>query len=131
MTKRYKPDGYNSISPYLVVIGAQKMIDLLQDIFRAVELRKYKLPDGSIVHAEIKIDDSVVMLADASEKYPPNQLLLHVYVPDVDKTFDKAVAARCEVVGVPVRKQEEPDKRGSFRDFSGNVWSVSTQMSNE
>jgi uncharacterized glyoxalase superfamily protein PhnB len=60
MSKEYKPTGYNSVSPYLVVKGAQKLIDLLKQIFNAKELRRYDMPDGTIMHAEVQIDDSVI-----------------------------------------------------------------------
>ena len=63
----YKPAGYNSLSPYLIVNGAQKMIDLLKQVFGARDLRRYDHPDGTIMHAEVQIDDSVIMIADASE----------------------------------------------------------------
>ena len=61
MESKYKPENYNSVSPYLVVHGAQRMIELLKSIFDAEELRKYDMPDGTIMHAEVRIDDSVIM----------------------------------------------------------------------
>ena len=127
MNTSYKPAGYNSLSPYLIVDGAQKMIDLLKGIFDAKELRRYNNPDGSIMHVEVRVDDSVLMIADASSMYPANELLLHVYVPDVLKTFKKAIDLGCEVIEQPVNKGDDPDTRGSFKDFSGNIWAVGTQ----
>ena len=129
MSASFKPSGYNSVSPYLVVDGAQKMIDLLKGIFQATELRRYDGPNGTIMHAEVRIDDSVIMLGDASSAYPANELLLHVYVPDVHKTFKKAIDLGCKVIEQPVNKEGDPDTRGSFKDFSGNIWAVGTQMS--
>lgn len=128
MNKEYKPAGYNSVSPYLVVDGTQKMIDLLKVIFDAKELRKYYGPDGSIVHSEIMIDDSIIMLADANKQYPPIQMLIHIYLPDVDSTYQKALKAGCESVQEPSQREGDPDKRGAFKDFNGNIWSVSTQV---
>ena len=128
MDTSFKPSGYNSVSPYLVVDGAQKMIDLLKGIFQATELRRYDNADGSIMHAELRIDDSVIMIGDASASYPSNQSLLHVYVPDVHKTFQRALTLGCEVIEQPVNKEGDPDTRGSFKDFSGNVWAIGTQM---
>ncbi len=92
MSKEYKPVGYNSVSPYLVVKGAQKMIDILKTIFNAKEFRRYDMPDGTIMHAEVQIDDSVIMIADSSDKYPPNQHLIHIYVLNVDETFNQALS---------------------------------------
>jgi PhnB protein len=128
MDKKFKPAGYNSVSPYFIVNGAQKLIDLLKSIFDAKELRRYNMPDGTIMHAEIQIDDSVIMLADSSEKYPPVSIVMHVYVPDADKTFERAIEAGCEGVEKPRQQDNDPDKRGTFRDFAGNMWSIGTQV---
>src|SRR5690606_24448273 len=128
MSQNFKPPGYNSVSPYFVVDGAEKLIALLVKIFEAEELRKYEDPDGRIIHAEIKIDDSVLMFGNSSERYPPNKLLIHVYVPDVDATFQKAIEMGCEPVEKPTEREGDHDGRGSFRDFAGNEWSVSTQV---
>jgi uncharacterized glyoxalase superfamily protein PhnB len=126
--KQYMPQGYNAVSPYLVVPGAQKMIDFLKEVFKAKELRRYENPDGSIMHAEVMIDDSVIMMGDASPYYPPNQLLIHVYVSDVDQVFKRAVEAGAEPEQNPQQKEGDPDRRGSFKDFAGNTWAVGTQQ---
>ncbi|TVP86181.1 MAG: VOC family protein [Alkalicoccus sp.] len=128
MNHDFKPNGYNSLSPYLVVDGAQRMIDLLEKIFNAKELRRYDLTDGKIMHAEIQIDDSVLMIGDASEHFTSAGQLLHVYVPDVDEVFDAAVKAGCTSMEVPNNKEGDPDRRGTFEDFAGNIWSVATQL---
>lgn len=125
--KAFKPSGYNSVSPYLVVNGAQKMIDLLQQVFNAEQLRKYDGPDGKVMHTELRIDDSVIMLADATEAWGQNQSLIHVYLPDVDAVYQRALVAGCDAIEAPKEREGDPDRRGSFRDFAGNVWSVSTQ----
>jgi len=131
MTKSYKPSGYNSVSPYFVADEAQKLMDLLIEIFGGKELRKYSLPDGSILHAEIQIDDSVLMFGSASEQNPSNIQLNHVYVKDVDSIYNKALDLGCESVQVPTERENDPDKRGGFRDFAGNMWSIGTQVSEE
>lgn len=128
MNKTFKPAGYNSVSPYFIVNGAQRLIDLLKKIFDATELRRYDMPNGKIMHAEIQIDDSVIMLGDSSEKYPPVSVVIHVYVPDVDKTFEKAIGAGCEIIEKPKQSANDPDRRGTFKDFAGNMWSIGTQL---
>jgi len=128
MSPPFKPSGYNAVSPYLVVGGAERMIDFLKAVFGASELRRYDNDDGTIMHAEIMIDDSVVMMGDASAEFPANKLLIHVYVADVDAVFAKALAAGATVDQQPQRKPGDPDRRGSFKDFAGNVWSVATQQ---
>lgn len=129
MADAFKPDNYNSVSPYFVVDGAQKMVDLLKQLFNATELRRYDNPDGTIMHVEVRIDDSIVMIGDSTANYPPNTHLMHVYVADVDATFQKALSLGCTAVDQPVQKEGDPDKRGMFSDFAGNSWAIGTQMS--
>lgn len=128
MEKHFKPIGYNSVSPYFIVNDGQKFIDLMKAIFNAKELRRYDNPDGSIIHAEVQIDDSIIMIGDSSEKFPPVQTVMHVYVPDVDATFKKAVNAGCEIIEQPQQREGDPDKRATFKDFAGNMWSIGTQQ---
>ena len=128
MNKDFKPAGYNSISPYFIVNGAQQLIDLMKHIFNATELRRYDMPDGTIMHAEIQIDDSVIMLGDSSDKFPAMPSVMHVYVPDVDETFGRAIEAGCEIVEKPKEREGDPDRRATFKDFAGNIWSVGTQL---
>ena len=128
MITSFKPTGYNSVSPYFIVDGAQKFIDLMKVIFDAKELRRFDRPDGTIMHAEIQIDDSVMMLSDATDKFPPVTLIMHVYVPDIDDTFNKAIIAGCEIMEPPKQQEGDPDRRGTFTDFAGNMWSVGTQV---
>jgi uncharacterized glyoxalase superfamily protein PhnB len=124
----FKPSGYNSLSPYFIVDDCRKMVELLKGIFDAKELRKYEHSDGSIMHMELKIDDSVIMLADSSTEFPANQHLIHVYVPDVKTTFNKAITLGCESVEEPQNKGGDPDMRGTFKDYQGNMWAVGTQL---
>ena len=124
----FKPQNYNSLSPYIMVEGAQEFSDLLQNVFGAEELRKFEREDGSIMHLELRIDDTVIMVSDATDDYPANANILHVYVPDADATYQKAIDAGCEPLEAPEHKDGDPDKRGAFLDFAGNYWSVSTQV---
>lgn len=100
----------------------------MHNLFDAKVLRRFDLPDGSIMHAEMQIDDSVIMLGEASEKYPAVTVIMHVYVPDVDAVFEKAIQLGCESVELPKEKEGDPDKRGTFKDFAGNLWSIGTQL---
>jgi len=128
MNNNFKPSNYNSVSPYFIINGAQKFIDLMKEVFDAKELRRYDMPDGTIMHAEIQIDDSVIMLGDSSEKFPTVPLVIHVYVPNVDEVFKKAIYAGCEIVEEPKGRDGDPDRRATFKDFAGNMWSVGTQL---
>jgi PhnB protein len=125
--KSWKPQSYSSVSPYLVVAGAQKVIDFAKATFGATELRRYDLPDGSIMHAEIRIDDTVIMVGDGGPEFPPFPSLIHVYVEDVDRVYARALAAGATSVEAPKTRDGDPDKRGSVKDPCGNTWAISTQ----
>ncbi|WPB75973.1 VOC family protein [Archangium violaceum] len=127
MTRPYKPDGYPSISAYVMVNGAQRVIDFLKKAFDATELRRYDNPDGSIMHVEVRIDDSVIMLSEGGGSFPAFPVWLHLYVPDVDATYQRALAAGGVSVQEP-RQKGDPDRRGGVKDPSGNTWWISTQM---
>src|SRR5215207_9756499 len=93
MPTSYKPQAYSSVSPYLIVDGASRTIDFLVQVFDAVELRRFPDPAGKIMHAEVRIDDTVVMLADSAADWPPISANVHVYVADVDAAYLRALAA--------------------------------------
>jgi PhnB protein len=128
MTKTWKPEGYNSVSVYIVTANAQRVIDFLKNAFNAAPLRRFDAPDGKIMHAEVRIDDTVVMIADAGGAYPAFPVWLHVYVPDAQATYKKALAAGGVSVQEPAHKPGDPDLRGSVKDPCGNTWWVSTQL---
>ena len=127
--KTYKPKNYNSLSPYLIVDNAQKLVDLLKTIFEATELRRFDHEDGTIAHIELKLDDSILMISNSTKEYPASKTTLHFYVPDVHETFDLAIKNGCELIEKPENKENDPDTRGSFFDIAGNYWAVSTQTS--
>lgn len=120
----YKPEGHTSVSPYLVVDGARRTLDFLSRVFDAQVLLVH---DGGLGHAEVRIDDTVLMLSDAVEGWPAIASHVHVYVPDVDATWRRAMAAGATPVQEPVRKGDE-DKRGGLRDAGGTTWWVSTRQ---
>jgi uncharacterized glyoxalase superfamily protein PhnB len=123
----YKPAGYTSVSPYLVVIDAVDTIGFLARVFDAIELRRFPGPDNRIMHAEVRIDDSVLMLADGSANWPPNPAHVHIYVPDVDATYQRALDFGATSVQEPM-KRGDPDKRGGVKDASGITWWIATKV---
>lgn len=102
-------------------------IEMAKRALDAKELRRYDTPEGKISHAVVSIDDSVIMIGDANEQSRPTHMVIHIYVPDANATFKKAVAAGFEPVQEPVQK-EDTDLRGMFKDFQGNIWAVGTQQ---
>lgn len=128
MSKPFKPDNYTSVSPYLIVEGAQATIDFLKQVFEATELRRFADGAGRLMHAEVRIDDTVVMLGDAAPPdWPAVSCHVHVYVRDVDAVYRNALAAGATPVQEPVKKQDE-DKRGGFKDAGGTTWWVSMKV---
>lgn len=127
MHQSFKPDHYNSVSPYLIVDGASRTIEFLTTVFDAVEIRRFADADGKIMHAEVRIDDTVLMLADGAEGWPPIPSYVHVYVADVDATYQRALAAGATAVQAPVKK-EDADKRGGVKDAGGTTWWIATKV---
>lgn len=127
MSKSYKPSDHNSVSPYLLVKNASRSIEFLKMTFDAVELYRVTGDEGGIRHAELRIDDSVVMLADGDDDQTRSGAHVHVYVPDVDATYEKALRAGGTGVQAPLKKQD-PDKRGGVRDPGGTTWWIGTRV---
>jgi uncharacterized glyoxalase superfamily protein PhnB len=127
MDTPYKPKDYTTVSPYLIVNGASGTIDFLKRVFGAVELRRFPDDTGKIMHAEIRIDDTVVMIADSAESWPPVPSYVHVYVADVDATYKRALEAGATSVQAPVKKEDE-DKRGGVKDAGGTTWWMATKV---
>ncbi len=123
----YKPDGYTTVSPYLIVDGASATIEFLRNVFGAIELRRFPDPTGKIMHAEVRIDDTVVMIADGASGWPPVPTHVHVYVADVDATYRRALEAGAISVQAPVKK-EDADKRGGVKDAGGTTWWIATKV---
>ena len=123
----FKPESYNSVSPYLIVSGAQATIDFLVTVFDAEPLRAYPSQNGKLGHGEVRIDDTVVMFCDAIDGWPAVPAHVHIYVADVDSTYARALKAGATPVQEPVQK-DDPDKRGGFSDAGGTTWWVSQQV---
>lgn len=123
----YKPDNYTTVSPYLIVNGANGTIDFLRRVFGAVELRRFPDANGKIMHAEVRIDDSVLMIADGAEGWPPVPSHVHVYVADVDAIYKRALEAGAASVQALVKKEDE-DKRGGVKDAGGTTWWIATKV---
>ena len=127
MSSSYKPQNYTAVSPYLVVDGASRTIEFLVYVFDAIELRRFPDPTGKLAHAEVRIDDTVLMLADGAEGWPPIPSYVHVYVRDVDATYQRAMEMGATSVQEPVKKDDE-DKRGGVKDAGGTTWWIATKV---
>ncbi len=121
------PQGYHSVTPCLVVRGAARLIDFLKQAFAAEEIDRFEGPDGSIMHAEIKIGDSMLMLGEASEQFPAQPAALCLYVPDTDAVYRRAVDAGGTSLREPA-DQVYGDRSAGVADPSGNSWWIATHV---
>lgn len=127
------PEGFHTATPTLVVKNAAQAIDYYKKVFGAEELMRMPSPDGKISHAEIKIGDSKIFLSDEFPQHggkSPQTLGgftggIYLYVPEVDKVFDRAIAAGGKSA-MPVTDMFWGDRHGNFIDPFGHSWGVST-----
>jgi len=127
------PEGYHTATPYLVVRNAAQAIEFYKKAFEAQEIMRFTLPDGKISHAELKIGDSVIFVADESPQMPTKspQTLggcssgVMLYVEDVDKTYGQAIDAGGKTQ-MPVADMFWGDRYGTLVDPYGHAWSVAT-----
>jgi PhnB protein len=121
------PDGYHSITPYFVLPDAGDFIAFMTNAFGATERGRHLGPDGKIMHAEVQIGDSVVMLGEATEVFRQKPMNTHVYVEDVDSVYRQAVAAGAETMREPAG-QPYGDRSAGVRDRWGNEWWLATHV---
>jgi PhnB protein len=120
------PDGYHCVTPSLNVRGVAKLIDYLKTVFGAAEVSRLPGPGGAILHAEVRIGDSVVMLSDAIHQAPmPGSMI--VYVSDVDAAFGRAVSAGGKPL-MPPTNMFWGDRLGRVEDPFGNLWGIATHV---
>ena len=121
------PSGFHSVTPYLVVEGAPKLIDFLKHTFNVQEMARMNAPEGRVAHAEVKVGDSIVMMSDATAQNPPMPGNLYVYVEDVDMVYKRALDAGATSVSQPTN-QFYGDRSASVKDPMGNIWGIATHV---
>ena len=129
------PDGYHTATPYLIIKDAAKAIEFYKKAFGAKEMMRMSQPDGRIGHAEIKIGDSPIMLADefpemgarSPQSLGGSPVSILLYVEDVNACAEQVVAAGAKVVR-PVKDQFYGDRSGSFEDPFGHQWHIATHV---
>ena len=119
------PTGYQTVTPHLNINGAAEAIDFYKKAFGAEERNRAPGPGGTIMHAEIKIGDSIIMLNDAMGGFPATTSALHLYVPDADALWKRATDAGAKVM-MPLADQFWGDRYGVLTDKWGNRWSIAT-----
>ena len=122
------PDGFHTITPYLIVDGAEKLISFMKEAFGAqLDHEPAKRPDGRIMHATLKVGNSMLMISDASEQAKASPVMLYLYVPDVDAAYQKALKAGATSVMEPA-DQFYGDRSGGVKDAAGNRWFFGTHI---
>lgn len=127
------PDGYHTVTPYLIIAGAAKAIEFYKAAFGATELLRLPTPDGGVAHAEIKIGDSPIMMADevpsmghrGPQSLGGSPVSMLLYVPDVDSLARQAEAAGAKVLR-PLQDQFYGDRSCTLTDPFGHVWTIAT-----
>ena len=119
------PDGYHTITPYLTVQGAAKLIDFLKQAFDAQEIERMLQPDGTIRHAEVRIGDSVVMMTDSQGERKPMPSGIYLYVTDTDAVYKRAFQAGA-VSMMELADQFYGDRSAGVQDPCGNQWWIAT-----
>lgn len=133
----YIPEGFSSVTPYLVINGAAKAIEYYKNVFGATEVVRMDQPDGKVGHAELQIGNSRIMLADENPQMGTGHasaasiggspVSLYVYFPDVDRVVERAVAAGAKILR-PVQDQFYGDRNGFIQDPYGHLWGISTHV---
>jgi uncharacterized glyoxalase superfamily protein PhnB len=126
--RNYFRPGFRSITPYLVTTGAARLIDFLKTAFDAQEVLRVPNPDGSVMHAEVRVGDSMVELADGGGKYPPTTPAVHYYVNDADEAYKRALAAGAKSLYEPADRNYG-DREAGIKDPSGNTWYLARRLS--
>lgn len=127
------PDGYHSVTPYLIVNGGPSALEFYKKVFGATEVYRFDGPDGTLAHAEIRIGDSIVMLSDevgdmgfrGPQSLGGSPVGIMLYVEDCDHMFNRAVAAGA-TVKKPLEDQFYGDRSGTLEDPFGHLWTIAT-----
>jgi uncharacterized glyoxalase superfamily protein PhnB len=121
------PEGYRSVTPYLVVPDAARLIDFMIKAFGGKQTRCHKMPDGTIAHAEVTIGDSMVMIGNSGEQWQALKAAIHLYVEDVDAVYRRALSAGATSERAP-SDQMYGDRSAGVKDIAGNLWWLATHI---
>jgi uncharacterized glyoxalase superfamily protein PhnB len=128
-TARFRRPNFPNISLYFLVNGAPKFIDFLVSAFEGTERIRVPRSDGSIMHGELAIGNSIIELGDANEQYPSRPMTTHLYVPDADATYARALKAGATPIYAPTDEHPSGDRWGEAKDPFGNTWYIATRRS--
>lgn len=126
-TVKYILEGYHTVTPYLIIEGVPKLIDFMKTVFGAEEMERFEDKEGGVMHAEVRIGDSIIMMGGATKEWKAIPAALHIYVKDADTTYQRALQAGATSVMEP-SDQFYGDRSGGVKDPFGNTWFISTHI---
>jgi len=127
MTVKPIRDGFHTVTPYLFAAGADRLIRFIEEAFRAEVIARKDRPDGRIMHAEMRVGDSMLMLGEADGEYGPMPTSIYLYVPDCDAVYQRALAAGGTSV-FDIRNLPSGERYGGVKDVCGNIWWIATHV---
>ncbi len=127
MTVKPVPDGYHTVSPYLFLEDVPRLITFLQQVFDAQEIKRLQRSDGTIMHAEFRIGDSVVMIGRPPAEFQPMPASIHLYVEDTDAVYQRALRGGATSIMAPV-DQFYGDREAGVKGPLGNLWWIATRQ---
>jgi PhnB protein len=129
MRVRPVPEGFHTVTPYLVVAGVDKLLEFVKSAFDAKEIERHARPDGVVMHAQVRIGDSIIMMGDPTgaqhEWQKPLTAALYLYVPDCDTLYQSALRAGAKSLQAPA-DMFYGDRHGGVEDRWGNQWWIAT-----
>jgi PhnB protein len=128
MTTQQIPGGKSTVTPYVVVKGADKFLDFVEQTFEVPTSGRFPNQDGTVGHAEITVGESVLMTFDAAAEWPDTPSFLSVYVEDVERTYQRALQAGATVVTELIYSGITGDRGGRVKDPTGNIWWLQTHV---
>jgi PhnB protein len=127
MSKKFIPEGYPQVSPYLLVSDPAGLIQFMQQVFDAKEVRRHADDKGNIAHAEMRIGDSVIMMGGVSGQWPAAPAAMYIYVEDTDAAYKRGLAAGATSLTEPA-DQFYGDRSAAIKDSFGNQWFIATHL---
>lgn len=121
------PKGFHTVTPFLSLSGVAQLIDFLKEAFDAKEMHRSMRPDGTVMHAQVRIGDSPVMMGEIWGDFKAKPAAMYLYVPDTDELYRRAIAAGATSIQEPT-DAFYGDRNAGVRDFAGNEWWIATHI---
>jgi uncharacterized glyoxalase superfamily protein PhnB len=125
---KHQPEGMKTVNPYLMVEHVEQLITFIELVFDGKPKYKLDRPDGSVMHAEIIVGDSIIMVGEPMKEYGSFPTSIYIYVPDCDKVYKDAIQHGAKSVMVPTDMKHAGERYGGVKDPYGNLWWIATHI---